>query len=220
MSFGRDEQENLRLLNALLGGFAQSGNFAPIERALDEAADSQLREDLLACFFWTGLDNGNPDLAERCLAAGYDFGPNESDPFGPLYYAIQNCRDRPEVVAWLLDHGADIEHRGLNNWTPLHQAIAFRCPAVAALLIERGADVNARTEIDNDETPLMLAAQVGLESVVCLLLSQGAERTAKNRWGETAADIARRAKHLEIAGLIETTPKLRSQRRQKKRAQP
>lgn len=58
-----------------------------------------------------------------------------------------------DAVRFLLDHGAASEARGLDGGTPLQQCGWFAQPAVARLLIERGADVRA-TGCDHRSTPL------------------------------------------------------------------
>jgi ankyrin repeat protein len=62
-------------------------------------------------------------------------------------------RDKLEVVALLLAAGADVNQRGLNDWTPLHCAASRNDPAAIQLLASHGADLHARTRIDNCATP-------------------------------------------------------------------
>ncbi len=57
------------------------------------------------------------------------------------------------ATALLLDLGADITARGLDNGTPLHQTAWFGEPGTARLLVERGAPLDLRGD-DHDNTPL------------------------------------------------------------------
>lgn len=57
-------------------------------------------------------------------------------------------------VQTLIKHGASINARGVNDYTPLHQAAAREDIDVLQLLIENGADINERTNIDNYATAL------------------------------------------------------------------
>ena len=50
----------------------------------------------------------------------------------------------PELVALLLEYGALINIPGLENVTPLHDAVANSHFEVAALLLANGADANLR----------------------------------------------------------------------------
>ncbi len=140
-------------------------------------------------------------------AGGAAAAPTEPDPvdgraadgFTALHLAA--FFGRPSVARLLLDRGADP-----NAWAsgglrvqPLHSAVAGGHEAVAAMLIEAGADVNAAQ--DGGYTPLMGAAQNGLAATVALLLAEGAEPNALNEDVLTAADLADRAGHAEVADL-------------------
>ena len=75
--------------------------------------------------------------------------------------------------------------------------------AVAQLLLENGADTEAR---DKDmKTALMLAVEYGDEGMVRLLLEKGADIEAKNNFGNTALQIAVGSGH-EIAIRLLNTP--------------
>ena len=74
-----------------------------------------------------------------------------------------------DVIALLLESGADPHQRGINDYTPLHMAVAERhLPALEALL-EAGADPWLRTRIDDYETPLEMAERAGLVEIAKLL---------------------------------------------------
>ncbi len=60
-----------------------------------------------------------------------------------LHYAAQN--GRTEVVAFLLDKGADVNRPNIAGETPLHYAAGLPDPAVVNLLLARGANPNAKT---------------------------------------------------------------------------
>lgn len=47
--------------------------------------------------------------------------------------------------------------RGINDWTALHFAAASDDAVSVQMLLEAGADPNARTRIDDFETPLEIA---------------------------------------------------------------
>ncbi|MES9848346.1 MAG: ankyrin repeat domain-containing protein, partial [Candidatus Thiodiazotropha sp.] len=51
-------------------------------------------------------------------------------------------------------------------------------------------------------TPLMEAARKGSEPMVKLLLKHGANKMNKDNEGHTALDIAKKKKHVEVAGLL------------------
>ena len=78
----------------------------------------------------------------------------------------------------LLDKWGDniIESRDAEGRTALHQASAGGHTEEARLLLDRGADVNART--NNGFTPLHFASILGSLAVVELLLDRGADVNA------------------------------------------
>jgi hypothetical protein len=69
-------------------------------------------------------------------------------------------------------------------------AVRNVAPNTVTFLLDRGADVNY-ADSETGFTPLMLAASGGAEKLARLLLNRGADPTPKNRWGKTAADLAR-----------------------------
>lgn len=86
----------------------------------------------------------------------------------------------------LIDRGARVSRDG---WSPLHYAATGPQPEIVALLLERGASVDARAP--NGNTPLMMAALYGKEESVGLLLQRGADPTLRNAQQRSAVDLAR-----------------------------
>ena len=64
---------------------------------------------------------------------------------------------------------------------------------VLKILLDAGVAVDQR--YDNDLTALMWAAGYGHDETVRFLLSRGADTSARDNRGKTAADIAREAGH-------------------------
>ena len=88
-----------------------------------------------------------------------------------LHYAAQN--GRTEVVAFLLDKGADVNRPNIAGETPLHYAVGLPDPAVVNLLLARGANPNARTT--NGATPLRTATAFARLGSIQALLDKGAD---------------------------------------------
>ena len=130
------------------------------------------------------------DLAEGEKAAIPEL-VKRTDRFGraALHYAAALSPD-PEVVATLIDLGADVNQPDLLKFTPLHYAAAFNeNPAVSAVLIEKGADLGAR-DLEG-RTPLHTAAMNQKNpEVVKLLLKKGADKKATDAYGKTPYDYA------------------------------
>jgi len=95
-------------------------------------------------------------------------------------------RGHVDWVRRLLDRGATFEREG---WTPLHYAASGPETAAVALLLDRGARIDAPSP--NRSTALMMASRYGPESTVELLLARGASLKVRNDLGLGAADFAR-----------------------------
>jgi RNA polymerase sigma factor (sigma-70 family) len=90
--------------------------------------------------------------------------------------------------------------------TPLHEAAVRGEAEIGRLLIERGADVNARGG-SPDATPLHVAAVCGHRELVDLLLAANADRTAVDGGlGATADEWAASFGHSELAAYLRSLP--------------
>ena len=111
----------------------------------------------------------------RLLELGAD--PNYEDHAGfPSLIAALSCGERPDmcdIVELLLSHGADIQQRGFNDYTPLHYAVAQQDMKAVDLLLRHGADPEARTRIDDCATPLEEAEILGLTEIVAAMKKAG-----------------------------------------------
>jgi len=87
---------------------------------------------------------------------------------------------------------AHIERReAFLNKTPLHKAAAYGEEAVARLLLDRGAEIDAVN--GKGESPLHNARAGGENAVVRLLTDRGAKIDTSNRKGEAPLQIATKA---------------------------
>ena len=109
------------------------------------------------------------------LDLGADPNWPSDDGFPPLIAALSCASPSPgssarpdlyEIVELLLDRGADVHQRGLNDYTPLHWAAGDGLLSIVDLLLEYGADPNEITRIDNMETALEVASVAGHRNVV------------------------------------------------------
>jgi ankyrin repeat protein len=101
-------------------------------------------------------------FVRQLLDLGADPNYEALDGFPSLFAAIDADRpDRLEVLTLLLQHGARADMRGLNDWTPLHYAVARRNLEAVRLLLERGADPHAKTRIDDFASALEDAESAG-----------------------------------------------------------
>ena len=109
---------------------------------------------------------------------------------------------QPSAVQLLLAKGADVNAVARNalGVAALHAAAAGRDTDSCRLLLEAGADVNARQQ--GGWTALHSAAMQGNGELIALLLEAGASRTITNDAGETPAMTASAAGHVETASML------------------
>lgn len=117
----------------------------------------------------------------------------------PLFHAVTN--NRVEIVAFLLEQGADPQFADATGLTPLHIAVWHGRAEPARLLVERGADIHARDVFG--DTPLHTAAMHGRVDMIGWLLSVGADPALTNDEDLTPAALARRHRETETAELLE-----------------
>src|SRR5205085_1423154 len=97
-------------------------------------------------------------------------------------------RAMPETSQLLLDHAASLASKDREGFTLLMQAVLSMDPPPARdrmveWLLSKGADPNAKN--DRGDTAYMLAARVGIQSTLDLLVKAGAKEV-KEEWPKPA----------------------------------
>lgn len=162
--------------------------------------------------------DGRIEEARLLVGAGADVKLTDPNEITPLMMAILN--DHLDVARFLLDHGADVNAGDFWGRTPLWAAVDLRnmdldhgvdkgvdrAPVAdfIKLLIDRGANVNARTKeyhpgrrwlyslgdvswVDmTGQTPFLRAALSGDTKIMRLLLERGADPNIATLGGTTA----------------------------------
>ncbi len=109
-------------------------------------------------------------------------------------------------VRQALASGAEVNIRNRLDQTPLELAFMYPpCPDMAKMLIEAGADPNARDE--HNYTPLHRAVMIGNLELVQMLLQRGADINAVGRWGCTPLHLAVHGKECKAAIVRELLAK-------------
>ncbi|KAI9808146.1 MAG: hypothetical protein M1825_004603 [Sarcosagium campestre] len=94
-------------------------------------------------------------------------------------------RNDPEVLSYLLSHGADVDYQNSDGQTAIFVAASSK---IAELLISKGANPHRYTYYG--ETPLIIAVKADRQEVVELLLSKGANVNHSDSSDKTALHYA------------------------------
>ncbi len=137
-------------------------------------------------------DEGSVGVARILLDAGADPNVRNNKGFAPLHYAVH---EKVSVTMTLTpaQSGAMSSSIDIKSQSPSAKTTQ---QSVLELLLDTGADINAKTE--SGTTPLM---EAGSASIVQLLVKRGADVNATNERGETALHTA-----MSGAGLISGDP--------------
>ncbi|MHB9147127.1 MAG: ankyrin repeat domain-containing protein [Candidatus Amoebophilus sp.] len=95
--------------------------------------------------------------------------------------------------------GGNINTKDQGDW-PLHRAAENGKLKATKLLLDRGAEVNAKNKDGN--TPLHLATAGGHVKIVKLLIKNGADLNAKDNNGDTPLHLATAGSHVLVMGLV------------------
>ena len=146
-------------------------------------------------------------LVERLLTAHpQDLNAQGGIRGSPLNAAIH--KGHRNIALFLLEHGADVESRGLQDQTPLYMASSVGYTDVVRSLIGRHANPNAECD-DYDEhfntvnwTPLHAAVDRRHLDILLLLLECGAHVDHRGGQGQTALYMASSRGYTEIVGSL------------------
>jgi ankyrin repeat protein len=107
------------------------------------------------------------------------------------------------MVNSFLIKGASLEAVSKKGMTPLHIASLLGNDEVVQILLNVGANFEARAEcVTSSDTPLHVACQHGYLAVVKLLVENGADLDAKNGDGYTPESLAESRGKFAIARFL------------------
>jgi ankyrin repeat protein len=129
------------------------------------------------------IRNGDSAALERALMST----PREE---AGLFLHLAIIMEDLQAIRLLHEHGADLEASNRDSGAhPLHVAADIGMPPVVNLLVDLGAELEARDSLGR--TPLIQAAIAGNSAVVSVLLAAGANADAAESFhGTTALHLA------------------------------
>ncbi len=127
---------------------------------------SPCRSSSASAIRWNMRSTGVPfGFISALLDAGSNPNYEDHGGFPSIIAALSTERtDKLDIIRILIDHGADPDMRGVNDWTPLHYAVAIRSAEAIHLLLAAGADPALKTRIDDYTTALAEADSGRLRS--------------------------------------------------------
>jgi len=155
------------------------------------------------------LESGRADRVLDAIESALITDVNCMDAHGEslLHYAARiNSID---VVAALVDAGADVNGPEGEHTTPLEEAVHQGSFESAELLLSRGANINYQSPGKHTVLYRLVDARpnhVSQRTAVEWLLRHGADKTLKNWQGRTPEQEAREGEFTEMANLIRDWP--------------
>ncbi|KAI5624626.1 fibronectin type 3 and ankyrin repeat domains protein 1 [Silurus asotus] len=157
---------------------AQKGFTRMVHILVEHGADIHIKNAsgkdalMLACFA------GHLDIVMQLRQLGATWQAQDVAGCSPLHWAVDG--GHVPVVTYMIQNGCEVDVRdNVSGWTPLMRVSAVTGnSAMAQLLIEAGADINARDK--DGKTSLMIAVLNNYEQLVKLLLDSGADRHVTN----------------------------------------
>jgi uncharacterized protein len=175
--------------NAAFFEALSAGDSAKVQKLLESGSDPNARSrtyPALVLAFWAKKPE-TPAIITALLKAGADPSAVGSDTKAAPQLAAEQA-ERSLIDAFL-DNGVAADWKNNNQESLLGIASAYGHVQIVSRLLERGASINAQD--DEGFTPLMNACQNRHVEVVRILLQKKADKSLKNRYGETALSLVR-----------------------------
>jgi ankyrin repeat protein len=190
---------------------ARKGQLAVARFLIENGADLGLRDSGSYTPLHRAVEGGHKAMAEMLLAAGANADAAGYSDKRPLHLAA--FWGFTEIAKVLLAAGADV-NAAARGGTPLHEAIPRERMPMIDLLLDSGADLEAKTPVHYEPpraaTPLMLAIEMNFPSTVEHLLMRGADINASNASGDRVLHIAVQSSRPDpiLRALLERGPDL------------
>ncbi|KAF5401982.1 Ankyrin repeat domain-containing protein 17 [Paragonimus heterotremus] len=192
-----DQESSTR--NTALHYAATAGHLDCVRLLLQYNAPMEVQNETGHTPLMEATSNGHIDVARCLIEHGCDINTHSTE-FKESALTLASYKGHAEMVRFLLEAGADHEHRTDEMHTALMEAAMEGHVEVARLLLAHGANVNIPKE--SYESPLTLAACGGHTELAHLLIGYGADIEEVNDEGYTPLMEAAREGHEETVALL------------------
>jgi hypothetical protein len=182
---------------------------------IDKGADVKAHDESGLSVLQASAFSNDADTVRLLLSKGADPNSKDAAGFTPLLAAALNGDRNTEVVRLLLHHGANVNAvcaetletvkngpLAIGLLTPLLSAAPYGNYETVSLLVNAGANVNAKDVRGMTPLALTVSSDRPDPRIVRLLLSKGADPAIKSKNGETAADRANKYRNPEILAAL------------------
>lgn len=176
-----------------------NGHTECVKLLLDAGATTEEHNESGHTALMEAASNGHVNVAKLLISYGASINTH-SHEFKESALTLACYKGQLDMVKFLLDAGADQEHKTEEMHTALMEASMDGHVEVARLLLDSGAQVTMPA--DSFESPLTLAACGGHVELAMLLLERGANIEEVNDEGYTPLMEAAREGHEEMVALL------------------
>ena len=168
---------------------AKAGDLKTIERYLSGNGDANAIDGMKNTLAHVAAYNRQSAVLKALAESGADLGKGNGAGLSPLDIAA--TVNDVESARVLLDAGADPDRRNAldRKKAAIHYAAINAGTGVAALLLDRGVDIDARCGIG--ATPVTWAAYASTLESVKLFVERGADLSVVDSYGDTALSSAK-----------------------------
>jgi ankyrin repeat protein len=164
-------------------------------------SDAQCEEPLAVA-----IQDGPPKIVKMLLEHGANVNSGSGELGKPITDAVSSHWCPQEMVCLLLAYGANPD--GSSRHRPLHMAIRSRNEAVARLILDAGANVGARDEMDRNSLHVLCSEHPihyriwEMNSIAEILLDAGVDINATDESHGTALIMAIEIGFFDLARLL------------------
>jgi len=192
------QQARLASLTAGLRGWAAQGDLEKVASLLDEGADVLADNNYGITPLHAAAEKGHSDMIIMLLRRGARADMADINGLTPLHYAA--LFKQPAAIDALIEsNNISAAVQDAYRQRPLHLAAKSGCVLCAERLLQIGAEVNCRDEVEN--TPLTLAAFGHHVDLALQLLDAGADINAQDQEGNSALHWAARG-HWQLSAHL------------------